>query len=114
MIDAAKVHVDAIDDSRPNADAHRVSANLYSLLAQRTRGKAQTICRLLESSRAGFEAWRHIWAEYQPQGHEPARALLAAIIQPRWWHAQEHKSRPFLDVLLDWEQLISKYTDGSG
>ena len=40
MIDAAKTHTTPIDDARLNASAQRVSANLYSLLAQRTRGKA--------------------------------------------------------------------------
>ena len=112
--DAAKRERNPIDPATFGPIVPQVSANLYSLLAQKTRGKAQTIVRLMEFSRNGLETWRQLWEEYSPHGHEPSHALLSAIIQPKWWHSQEHRNRPFVDVLIDWEQLIAKYIDTSG
>ena len=113
LLETARGHTGEIDTSVFGPEVGAVSRNLYSLLAQRTRGKAQTVVRLLQGTSNGLEAWRRIWEEYQPGGQEPSHALLTAIIQPRWWHNNEHKSRPFVEILLDWEQLINRYTDES-
>ena len=40
--------------------------------------------------------------------------MLEAIIQPKWWATQEHRSRVFTDVLDDWETLIGQYSCQSG
>ena len=65
--------VDEIDMEHdiPHENDRRVSAILFSLLAQRTRGKAQTIARLLEGTGNGFECWRRLLEEYAPKGNEP-------------------------------------------
>ena len=57
MLTVIETAVDEIDMGYdiPHENDRRVSANLFSLLAQRTRGKAQTIARLLEGTGNGFE-----------------------------------------------------------
>jgi len=110
---AARDEVDPIDVVRLNAGAVRIADNLYSLLAMRTRGKAQTIVKLCPRGN-GFEALRRIYKEYRPSGDEPELSQLTTIVQPKWWHQAPHKDRNFNDVLLDWDQLIAAYELSSG
>jgi len=90
-------------------DAEQASSNMYLLLSQRAGGKASSITKL-NKDRCGFEVWRLFHREYLPEGAEPHHAMLEAIIQPKWWAAQEHRSRVFTDVLYDWESLIGQYS----
>ncbi len=81
-------------------DVKVVARNLYSLLAQRTRGKAQTIAKLVPDKN-GFEVWRQLWNECRPAGVEPSHSLLCTIINPKWWSEKPHKDRPFMELLRD-------------
>jgi len=87
----------------------RASANMYLLLAQRAGGQASLITKL-NKDRCGCEEWRLMHREYLPEGAEPHHAMLEAIIQPKWWAAEEHRSLVFTDVLYDWEAFISEYS----
>ena len=80
-----------------SGDAERASSNMYLLLSQRSGGKASSITKL-NKARCGFEVWRLLHLEYLPEGAEPHHAMLEAIIQPKWWVAQEHRGRVFTDV----------------
>ena len=57
----------------------------------------------------GFEALRLIFREFRPRGDTSQHNMLVTIIQPRWWCQGAHATRPFMDVLLDWEKLIIQY-----
>ena len=80
--------------TQPVSDTHgaelrQVSRNACSLRSQKTRGKAQTLVRLIGPSDAnGLEAWRQLWQEFQPHGQEPEHASLSAVIQPKCRGAQ--------------------------
>ena len=76
LLDAAKQQRAPIDGAALAPDVVRVSTNLYSLLAQKTRGKAQTVVRLLEGQRNGLEAWRQLWEEYSPLGPRTVARLV--------------------------------------
>ena len=47
-----------------------------------------------------------IFREFRPQGSTPLHMLLATIIQPRGWSKTPHSSRPFPDLLRDWDDLV--------
>jgi len=113
LLTAARNNPEPLDPGTFGPVALQLMRNLYSLLAQSCRGKAQTICRL-QTDFDGFEVWRLLWLEYRPRGAEPAHAQLSAIIQPRWWTSPEHRGRPFMDVLLDWEGLVAACELASG
>ena len=113
LLDGARAMQDPIDIVDLNPEFTQLSRNMFSLLAQSTRGKAQTLARL-QADGNGFEVWRLLWREYRPTGAEPAHAQLSAIIQPRWWFSADHRGRPFMDILLDWEQLVAAYELASG
>eukprot|EP00971_Amphidinium_carterae_P028420 559609-Amphidinium_carterae.1 len=57
----------------------------------------------------GLEALRRLYNEYRPQAAVSKHKLLAAVIQPSWWNEAGHKNRPFMDILLDWEDLVAQY-----
>ena len=90
MLATAKNSTDELDILNFDADATRTANNLYSLVAQSTRGKAQTLARLQPDAN-GLEVWRLLWDTYRPKGAEPAHAQMTAIIQPRWWSSAAHK-----------------------
>ena len=89
--------------------AQSISDNLYLLLARKCRGKALSITQL-NLDQCGVEVWRALHREYEPEGADPHRAMLAAIVQPKWWEQQGHRERAFTEVLYDWENLIARYT----
>ena len=65
LLDAAKNHQGQLDLATMNADAIAVACNLYSLFAQRTRSKTQTITRLHAADSNGLECWRCFWEEHR-------------------------------------------------
>ena len=85
-----------------------IARNLFLLLAHKMKGKAQVLVRHVPNQN-GLEALRMIYREFRPQGSIPSHTLLTTIIQPRWWSEAPHSSRPFPDVLLDWDDLILQY-----
>ena len=85
-----------------------VGTNLYAFLANRCRGNAQTIVKLVARGH-GFEALRQIYSEFRPHGMEPNAVMLATIVQPFWWKKPPHDRRAFLEVLRDWDSLIAQY-----
>ena len=56
-----------------------------------------------------FRVLEEVARGVRPKGNEPGHALLMTMAQPKWWRSDAHKTRPFTEVLLDWEQLIVKY-----
>ena len=82
--------------------------NLYLWLSQRCGGKALTIVKLV-SDLDGWEVWRLLNKEYAPVGDTSVHSMLSTIIQPKRWSKTPHVNRPFMEVLLDWEQLIQRY-----
>ena len=90
------------------ASHHAVCRNVYLWLSQRMQGKALTIFFGVPFG-IGFEAFRLSFAEYRPIGDTSEHNLLITIIQHRWWCEGVDASRPFMDVILDWEKLIIHY-----
>ena len=68
IIETAVEQID-VENDVPNDNEKEVCANLFSLLAQRTRGKAQTIARLLDGIGNGFECWRSLLGNIRDQDH---------------------------------------------
>eukprot|EP00971_Amphidinium_carterae_P040071 786750-Amphidinium_carterae.1 len=93
--------------------ARCVSENLYLILSQRVRGKAQVIVKMTEHGN-GFEALKRLYKEYRPSAAVSKHNLLQAVIQPSWWQDAGHSRRPFMDVLLDWEDLMAQYERDTG
>eukprot|EP00971_Amphidinium_carterae_P177772 3526078-Amphidinium_carterae.2 len=93
--------------------ARCVSENLYLILSQRVKGKAQVIVKMTERGN-GFEALKKLYKEYRPRAAVSKHNLLQAVIQPSWWQDNAHSRRPFMDVLLDWEDLIGQYERDTG
>ena len=114
LLGAARAQPGPIDEARYGPAVCAVARNLCALLAQKTRGKAQTCARLQFVTSNGLEVWRQLYEEYQPVGDEPSHALLAAIIQPKSLANAEHRHRQFSEILLDWENLIARYELESG
>lgn len=49
------------------AQLRQRSTLLYAILASLTQGKSKTIVRSLKKSKNGFEAWRQIVKDYEPE-----------------------------------------------
>ena len=90
-LEASASNPTVITQADLSPDARQASSNMYLLLSQRAGGKASSITKL-NKDRCGFEVWRLLHREYLPEGAEPHHAMLEAIIQPKWWAAQEHRS----------------------
>ena len=70
-------------------------------------------CRTLPFSvtqaNEGWEALRAIYAEYRPKTISAGHMQIVTIITPKLWLKPHHVSRPFYDVLVDWEKVIADY-----
>ena len=113
ILDEARQADQPIKQAPLGTAAKEVSANLFLLLARKCHGKSLAIVKLIEDS-CGLEGWRCLYKEYEPGGAEPHHAMLAAIVQPKWWASQGHRGRVFTDVLYDWENLTARYSSQSG
>ena len=78
LLMAAKLSPEPLNGSTYTPEVRAVARNLYSLLAQRVKGKAQTLVKLIQG-KDGFEAWRQLWQEYRPLGAEPSHSLLCVM-----------------------------------
>ena len=75
----APVELDTFSD-----DAKMLAKQLYHMLVMLcTRGRAATIIQSTERHN-GFEAWRKLKAEYEPQLPGRWAAMLSALIAPTW------------------------------
>ena len=99
-LESAKTNEVRIFQADLTGPAALANLNVYLLLSPRTRGKAITMCQLVDDN-CGSEVWRNLNMEYQPRGNEPQHAMLEAIVQPKWWTATEHRERVFTDILYD-------------
>ena len=88
------------DLSDGQAKAARV---LYAALVNLCRGKALTLARRCGRGE-GFELWRRLCVEYQSSVGARTTAMLVGVLTPHW-----DDSRPFLDVLSEWELGIEDY-----
>ena len=67
-----------VDDSG-NMDLRRRSTLLYAILSSITKERAKQIVMQEESSRNGYEVWRRLAAEYEPQGTSRRLYMLREI-----------------------------------
>ncbi|CAK0815286.1 unnamed protein product, partial [Prorocentrum cordatum] len=86
--------------------------SLYHLLASTAKGAAQSIVKLCPRG-DGFEAMRRLYKEYMPRLNEEHGQMLQHILTPTWWKDREGKER-FTEVLIAWDELISRYERATG
>ena len=81
---------------------------LYTILTQCCSGKALSMLKLVDMGN-GFEAWRRLTQEYEP--NEPARhvTVLTGLLAPSW---SERGS--FVEALAEWEKRVAEYQANSG
>ena len=84
------------------------SLKLYAVLCQTTKEKAKQIVRAEQQTRNGFECWRQLVAEYEPQSE--GRKLMMNLAISR---ADELKDttdlRRWVQGLNAWEEKIREY-----
>ncbi|CAK0813201.1 unnamed protein product [Prorocentrum cordatum] len=90
----------------------QVGRSLCHLLASTTKGTAQSIVKLCPRG-DGFEAMRRLYKEYRPRLNEDHGQMLQQISTPLWWRDREGKER-FTEVLIAWDELISRYERATG
>ena len=90
----------------------QVGRSLYHLLASTTKGTAQSIVKLCPRG-DGCEAMRRLYGEYRPRLNEEHGQMLQQILTPLWWKEREGKER-FTEVLIAWDELISRYERAAG
>ena len=115
MMEAVKTNADHtvedVEDLGPVAAA--IGQNLYTLFARRTRGIALSIVQLEERGN-GWRVLQSFYREFMPRGMECDHGVLTAVINPTWWKTEPYNKRPFSEVLLEWDKLISRYEIQSG
>ncbi|CAK0790198.1 unnamed protein product, partial [Prorocentrum cordatum] len=89
-----------------------VGRSLYHLLASTTKGTAQSVVKLCPRG-DGFEAMRRLCREYRPRLNEEHGQMLQQTLTPTWWKDREGKGR-FTEVLIAWDELISRYERATG
>ena len=102
----AAVLNEMINDTGSSAVRQR-STLLYAILGGLAQDKSKTIIRSLKVSRNGFEAWRQIVADYEPQNENRKLALSLRIAQGKAFEGIA--SKDFAVALMNWEEEINEY-----
>ena len=85
------------------------SKTLYAILAQVLSGKALALIRLVPNHN-GFESWRLIAKEFQPDSNIRTSRMLSGALNPRF----SQNLNQFGKELLEWELLVQRYDAQSG
>lgn len=93
-----------IDFSDLSAEAQYKARVLFAILVQQVTGKALSIAKLVDSEN-GFEAWRRICSEYDPESNVRSSKMLVSILRPNFADDLEGFSKG----LLDWEFSVKKW-----
>ena len=56
---------------------------------------------------------RRLYLEYRPKLNEEHGQMLQQVLTPLWWKEREGKER-FTEVLIAWDELISRYERATG
>ena len=78
---------------------------LFNLLTQSVEGRALQIMMNVESGN-GFQAWKALCENYEPDVRGRHTAMLSGIIAPSW---ESIKENDFLEALESWEVQIQRY-----
>ena len=81
-------------------------ATLYAALASLTSGAPLNLIRSI-TSRSGFEGWRKLVQEYEPQTGTQQLSLLVQIIEGI--HLKNASIDNYADHVRQWEEIINKY-----
>ena len=87
-----------------------LSRLLYSILVYAVGGapRARSLLRLTRESN-GFETWRQLLREYEPQETARHAAMLAGLLRPRW----TGRTSGFMEELRDWELAVLRYEEAA-
>ncbi len=91
-----------------NPEIAAVNNNLHTFLSMNMKGKALTAVQNSGSGN-GFEAVRLISESYRPRGQLSQHGMMQVIIAPTWFTSSDHAKRGFIEVIGDWEKLITDY-----
>lgn len=89
--------------------AMQKSKMLFAILAQVLTGKALALLRLIQGHN-GFEGWRIIVKEFQPDSNLRTSRMLSGALNPKF--SQDLTS--FAKELLEWELMVQRYDAQSG
>ena len=103
-------------DDTGDVNLRRRSQLLFAILASITKGRAKQIIMQLESTRNGYECWRRLCAEFQPQGTNHRLFALRELCKATV--LQNKSETTYYSALLTWEEQIYRYEsmlgDGGG
>ena len=85
--------------------ADEISVVVYGALIHVLSGRAIAIAKTVEEGN-GFELWRRLFAEYEPDSGQRLMAILGGVISPKFSEKED-----FLAQLEKWETLVRKYED---
>lgn len=95
---AAAVSRTSLEFSDLSAQQQYKTRVLYAILVQQIQGKALSIARLVDNEN-GYEVWRRLVLEYDPESKIRTSRMLVGILRPTFGE----NSETFTKNLLDWE-----------
>eukprot|EP00972_Heterocapsa_arctica_P079488 11714786-Heterocapsa_arctica.AAC.1 len=83
-------------------DVRQKARFLYSVFVQVLSGRALNVLRLVPRYN-GFEAWRQLVREYEPDSPLRHAAMLRSLMQPKFGDAD------FRTQWMTWERQVAEY-----
>eukprot|EP00971_Amphidinium_carterae_P349415 6491008-Amphidinium_carterae.1 len=90
----------------------RRSVQLFAMLASLTTGRPAEIVRSLRETRNGFEAWRLLVREYEPQQAASKLTLLSELLRAA--ELNDLDPERYQSALMRWEEKIRRYEQMPG
>lgn len=85
------------------------SRTLFAILVSCTEGKALRIVRGVQN-RSGYEGWRRLTVEYQPNTRSRSLAMMQSILRPQFTGSE----LSFLEELQCWEMQVEQHEQITG
>jgi len=90
----------------------RRAVTLYAILASLLQGKDLSICRTERKTRNGYEVWRKITRDREPDSDSRKLAILTEVMDAKELDGATVAN--FEQRLLSWEELITMYVELGG
>ena len=85
-----------------NSANRELSRKLYYVLTLQTEGVATGIIKGVPENN-GLEAWRRLWAKFEPIRHTKSANILRNVLTPKF------SKKNFLAELQEWENSVGQY-----
>ena len=106
-LDEARKSATALTGEEATADYHVLSVKLFGILTSLVQD-APSAVKLARSvqNQNGFELWRLLWKEYQPEQTNKALVWRRALLAPKFPRSEAE----FSAALQEWENDLDRYT----